>query len=79
MEEQKIKHDDFIHIGNNIKSIRIEKNIKQKELFRRLQYSGIQMTRECLVKIEGERQHIQASQLRGIRDALGTTYDELLK
>ena len=79
MEEQKIKHDDFIHIGNNIKSIRIEKNIKQKELLRRLQYSGIQMTRECLVKIEGERQHIQASQLSGIRAALGTTYDELLK
>lgn len=33
MEEQKIKHDDFIHIGNNIKSIRIEKNIKQKRTF----------------------------------------------
>ena len=28
--------------------------------------------------IEGGIQHIRASQLRGIRDALKTTYDELL-
>jgi len=31
------------------------------------------------VKIEREIQHIQASQLRAIRDVLGTSYDELLK
>ena len=37
------------------------------------------MTREALVKIERGAQHIQASQLRAIRDALQTTYDELLK
>jgi len=30
------------------------------------------------VKIERGHQHIQASQLKGIRDALHTTYDELL-
>ena len=37
------------------------------------------MTRESLVKIERGIQHIQATQLRGIRDVLHTTYDELLK
>lgn len=37
------------------------------------------MTREALVKIERGIQHIQASQLRAIRNVLGTTYDELLK
>ncbi len=37
------------------------------------------MTRETLVKIERGTQHIQATQLRGIRDALGVTYDELLQ
>ena len=36
------------------------------------------MTRECLVKIERGIQHIQATQLRAIRDALGVTYDDLL-
>ena len=40
---------------------------------------GVDMTRECLVKIERGIQHIQAVQLRAIRDALDTTYDELLK
>jgi transcriptional regulator with XRE-family HTH domain len=40
---------------------------------------GLSMTRETLVKIERGIQHIQASQLRGIRDVLQTTYDELLR
>ena len=62
MVEQKIKQD--ICIGANIRRIRKEK--------------GIEMTRESLVKIERGTQHIQASQLRGIRDALKTSYDELL-
>jgi len=32
-----------------------------------------------LVKIENGRQHINAAQLLSIRDALNTTYDELIK
>ncbi|MCL1882502.1 MAG: hypothetical protein FWF81_01940 [Defluviitaleaceae bacterium] len=40
---------------------------------------GDRVTREAFVKIERGIQHIQASQLRGIRDILHTTYDELLK
>jgi len=51
----------------------------QTELVRILQLSGISMTRESLVKIERGIQHIQASQLRAIRDALETSYDALLK
>ena len=46
---------------------------------RRLQLEGISITRETLVKIERETQHIQAVQLRGIRDALDTTCEELLQ
>lgn len=78
MAEQKIKQDQ-IHIGQNIRAIRTAANIGQTELVRILQLNGIEMTRETLVKIEREIQHIQATQLRGIRDALNTTYDELLK
>lgn len=76
--EQKIKQDN-ISIGENIRRIRKAKNIKQVDLVRKIQLSGIDMTRECLVKIERGVQHIYASQLRAIRDALDTTYDELLK
>ena len=78
MGGQKIKQDE-IHIGRNIREIRLKKGIGQTELVRRLQLSNIAMTRETLVKIERGIQHIYATQLRGIRDALGTTYDELLK
>ena len=74
--EQKIKQD--IHIGANIRRIRKEQGIGQTELVRLLPLEGVEMTRETLVKIERGIQHIQASQLRGIRDVLNTTYDALL-
>ena len=76
MGEQKIKQD--IRIGANIRKIRKERGVRPKELVRLLQLEGVEMTRETLVKIERGTQHIKASQLRGIRDALHTTYDALL-
>jgi len=75
--EQKIKQDE-ICIGSNIRKIRLAQKIGQKELVRRLQLLGISMTRETLVKIERGIQHIYASQLRGIKEVLNTTYDNLL-
>ena len=79
MPAQKIKQDSAIHIGANIRAIRKVQGIGQTELVGRLQVMGISMTRETLVKIERGIQHIQASQLKAIRDALQTSYDELLK
>lgn len=76
--EQKIKQSG-IDIGGNIRQIRLSKGIGQTELVRMLQLQNVDMTRETLVKIERGIQHITASQLRGIRDCLETTYDELLK
>ena len=77
--EQKIKQDRFIPIGKNIRRIRKERKIGQTALVRQLQLSGVDMTRETLVKIERGIQHIQAQQLYAIKDALETTYDELLR
>ena len=77
MEEQKIKQDIFV--GGNIRRIRQEQGVGQTELVRRVQLQGVELTRETLVKIERGTQHIRASQLRAIRDALGTTYDALLE
>jgi len=75
---QKIKQDE-IRIGENIRRVRLERGIGQTELVRMLQLEGVEMTRETLVKIERGIQHIQAIQLRALRDALDTSYDELLK
>jgi len=78
MGEQKIKQDE-IKIGENIRSIRKSRGLGQKQLVSQLQLNGIVITRETLVKIERGIQHIQATQLRAIRDALGTSYDDLFK
>ena len=67
--EQKIKQDE-IHIGQNIRRIRLERGIGQTALVRQLQLEGISMTRETLVKIERGIQHIQAVQLRGDRKSV---------
>ena len=74
--EQKIIQDGTI--GANIRRLRREKGIGQTELVRMLQVEGVPMTREALVKIERGIQHISLSQLRGIRDCLGVSYDDLL-
>lgn len=75
--EQKIKQD--ICTGANIRKIRQEKELGQTELVGLLQLEGVPMTREALVKIERGTQHIQASQLRAIKNALNVSYDELLE
>ena len=75
--EQKIKQKDGT-IGRNIREIRKSKGIGQTELVRMLDLQDVPITRESLIKIERGIQHVQLRQLRGIRDALGTTYDELL-
>lgn len=78
MTEQEIKQIG-IDIGGNIRRIRLEKGYGQTEFVRMLQLQNVNITRETLVKIERGIQHITGSQLRGIRNCLDTTYDELLK
>lgn len=78
MIEQKIKQDT-IHIGQNIKSIRKLKKIKQVEIVRQIQLMGVDITRESLVKMERGIQHIYASQLKALKIVLDTSYEELLK
>ena len=75
--DQKIKQDK-IQIGKNIRRIRKQNKLKQTDMVVRLQLMGMDMTREALVKIERGIQHIYASQLKAIKEVLGTTYDELL-
>ena len=76
MEEQKIKQDG-IGIGANIRRIRKAKGLGQTETVRILQLKGVNMTRETLVKIERGIQHITASQLKGLKEVLETSYEEI--
>lgn len=76
--EQKVKQDE-IWLGRNIRRIRKEKNIGQTELVALMQLGNVQITRESLVKIERGIQHIKATQLKVIKEILGTSYEELFK
>lgn len=79
MNNEKIKSDNGNTIGNNISRIRKKQGLGQTELVRRLQLLDVDMTRESLVKIERGIQHVKLEQLRGIRDVLKVTYDDLLE
>lgn len=74
----RIKSGNDNVIGQNIRRIRKERGMGQTALVRELQLLDIDMAREALVKIERGIQHIQLTQLRGIRDVLKTSYDDLL-
>ena len=78
MFQVKIKEDENNTIGRIILRIRKSRHMGQTALVRELQLLDIEITREALVKIERGIQHIQLSQLRGIRDVLSTSYEELL-
>ncbi len=78
MENQKIKNDANNTIGKNIREARQKAGIGQTELVSRLQLQDIKITRETLVKIERGAQHIQLEQLKGIKNVLGVSYEELL-
>lgn len=78
MGTDKIKEDNDNTIGRNIRRLRKELGMGQTELVRELQLLNISMTREALVKIERGIQHIQLAQLKGIKQILNVTYEDLL-
>lgn len=69
---------DNVNIGDNIRTLRLKKGIKQTELVAMVQLYDVKLTRETLVKIEGGRQHIKVSQLNAIKKCLDVSYEELL-
>ena len=78
MKDQKIKNDVNNTIGKNIREARLRAELGQTELISKLQLLDIKMTREALVKIERGVQHIQLGQLKGIKQVLDVSYEELL-
>lgn len=79
MKEAKICSDGRIDIGGNIRRVRLSKNIKQIEVIRELQLRGFNVTKETMAKWEHGNKHFPASQLKAIKEILGTTYDELFR
>ena len=76
---QKIKQDDVIMIGKNIRDIRVEKRITQEEVAERLLVYGIKISRGTYSKIEMGIRNIEASSLEAIKNILDTTYERLFE
>ena len=76
---QRIRQDEKISIGANIRRIRKERNIGQKEMAEQLQLRKIPISRETYVKLERGIRNIGASELKAIKEILETTYEDLLK
>ena len=79
VKESKVLSDDSIDIGSNIRRVRLAKGIKQITVIRELQLRGFNVTKETMVKWEHGNKHFPASQLKAIKEILGTTYDEPLE
>ena len=79
MDETRIKHDEKILIGSNIKRIREQRKIKPKDLVLRVQLCGVDINIFSLSKIEANTQHIKASQFRAIGEILEVDCMELLR
>ncbi|RGZ00194.1 XRE family transcriptional regulator [Clostridium sp. AM58-1XD] len=78
MNETRIRNDDKIQIGTNIKRIRKQKRLKTSDLVIKVQLSGVDINIFVLCKIEANTQHIKASQFRAIAEALEVDCMDLL-
>lgn len=76
--EQKIVPEKNNIIGKNLRRLRIKQKFTQEKLVAQLQLKGLKMTRGSYAKIEAGLQNIRVSELTALRDALNTTFDELL-
>ncbi len=65
-------------VGRQVRRLREARGLTQEQLAARLQVRGCDLTRSALAKIEAGQRHVYAFELRQLREALGTTYEELL-
>ena len=64
-------------LGQNIRRLRMQKNLSQEQLSAQLQVRGCDVTRSALAKIELGQRHIYPDELKFLRELLGVSYDEL--
>ncbi len=75
---QKLKQDETIFLGKNIREIRMEKGLTQDQVTAKLQVMGIPISRVSYAKIGRGTRHVETSWLEAIKEVLGTTYERLL-
>lgn len=64
-------------LGQNIRKLRMERNLSQDQLAAQLQTRGCDITRSALAKMEVGQRHIYPDELKLLRELLGVSYEEL--
>ena len=64
-------------LGQNIRRLRMERNLSQDQLAAQLQTRGCDITRSALAKMEVGQRHIYPDELKLLCELLGVSYEEL--
>lgn len=64
-------------VGQNIRKIRMRKNLSQEQVPAQMQVRGCDVTRSALAKIEAGQRHIYPDELKALKEILSVSYDEL--
>lgn len=73
----KIKSDDIICIGANLKKFREQHELMQVDVVRELQLRGFSIQKQNYSRIEKEQEHISASVLFALCEILEISLDEV--
>ena len=68
-----------IPIGRNIQTIRMTKNMTQREVVEQLQLMGSNLSRSSLANIECGRRNIKASDLKALRVLFQVEFEEFFR
>lgn len=68
-----------IPIGRNIQTIRMTKDMTQREVVEQLQLMGSNMSRSSLANIECGRRNIKASDLKALRMLFQVDFEEFFR
>ncbi len=79
MNEIKIRSDNKISVGANIKRIRVAKEVRAFDLIRELQLQGFNITKQRYYKLEQDLANVYASELAAIARYLDVDISEFFK
>lgn len=79
MNEIKIRSDNKISVGANIKRIRVAKEVRAFDLIHELQLQGFNITKQRYYKLEQDLANVYASELAAIARYLDVDISEFFK
>lgn len=64
-------------VGENIRRLRIKRNLTQEQLAAKLQVLGCDVTRSALAKMEVGQRHLYPDEVKALKEILNVSYDEI--